>query len=388
MLLLTSERAWAHAMYMKLAHSTDTKGITGSTRSHIISRLHKAVKTVDGLLNALEDRSITGATDSDILETRAYAVSLAGAEEFEKQNWGACMKSYSIAWIIYSTLAASTKSDTFKDLLSSTVEPSIRYAAYQLRIPRTVAIPAIARKHFPRNDSVLMSVVEKLDSRILREPSKAKTESSESDTASRTITWRSRTVELEDASIAVALELVGTAIKALSEALSSTLADHPKEQAAAFDGILIASQDAVDATKHAIDELVAEGVSQGDKRMQSLQITRTAVSYDMISWRIGRNRVLTGQNDGALPGCGTITRPRVSKRAKRGNMEKEEPAGRRLSRLRERVVLYDSTLQSLDSIRELPGVAADIEFLKELEAKHNYFRALKYTHPCNTYFDY
>ena len=82
LLLLTSERAWAHAMYMKSAHSTDTKGITGSTRSHIISRLHKAVKTVQDLLNALDDRTTTGASDTDILETRAYAMSLAGAEEF------------------------------------------------------------------------------------------------------------------------------------------------------------------------------------------------------------------------------------------------------------------------------------------------------------------
>ena len=378
LLLLTSERAWAHAMYMKSAHSTDTKGITGSTRSHIISRLHKAVKIVKDLLNALEDRSTTGASDTDILETRAYATSLIGAEEFEKQSWEACVKSYSIAWVIYSALAASTKSDTFRDLLSSTIEPSIRYGAYHLRIPRTVAIPAIARKYFPKNDSELISEIEKLDTRILRESSRVKAESSDSDATSRTITWRSRTVELEDASIAVALESVSTAKKTLSETLSSTSVEHPKERAAAFDGILIASQDVVDATKRAIDELVAEGVSQGDKRMQSLQITRTAVSYDMISWRIGRNRVLTGQHDGAFPDTGTVAKPRENKKAKTGAVEKEESAGRRLSRLRERVVLYDSTLQSLDSIRELPGVAADTGFLKELDAKYDYFRALKY----------
>jgi signal recognition particle subunit SRP68 len=380
LLLLTSERAWAHAMYMKSAHSTDTKGITGSTRSHIISRLHKAVKTVKDLLSALEDRSTTGASDTDILETRAYAMSLTGAEEFEKQNWEACVKSYSIAWVIYSALAASTKSDTFKDLLSSTIEPSIRYGAYQLRIPRTVAISAITRKNFPKNDSELLSEIEKLDSRILRESSKVKTESSDSDAASKAIIWRSRTVELEDASIAVALESVSAAKKILSESLFKTSAEHSKEQAAAFDGILIASQDVVDATKHAIDELVAERVSQGDKRMQSLQITRTAVSYDMISWRIGRNRVLTGQHDGALLESSTLAKPRESKKAKAGTLEKEESAGRRLSRLRERAVLYDSTLQSLDSIRELPGVAADTGFLKEIDAKHNYFRALKYAH--------
>jgi len=370
---------------MKSAHSTDTKGITGSARSHIISRLHKAVKTVKDLLSALEDRPTTGASDTDILETRAYAMSLAGAEEFEKQSWEACVKSYSIAWVIHSALAASTKSDTFRDLLSSTIEPSIRYGAYQLRIPRTVAIPAIARKYFPKNDSELLSEIEKFDSRILRESSKVKTESPESDAASRTITWRSRTVELEDASIAVALESVSTAKKSLSETLSLTSAEHPKERAAAFDGILIASQDVVDATKHAIDELVAEGVSQGDKRIQSLHITRTAVSYDMISWRIGRNRVLTGQHDGALPDSRTVTKSPENKKAKAEAVEKEDSAGRRLSRLRERVVLYDSTLQSLDSIRELPGVAADTGFLEELDAKYCYFRALKYVCQSKTF---
>ena len=378
LLLLTSERAWAHAMFMKSAHSAGTKGITGSTRSHIISRLRKAVKTAESLLSALEDRSTTGASDVDILETRAYVVSLAGAKEFEKQNWEACVRNYSIAWVIYSALAASAKSDTFKDLLSSTIEPSIKYGAYQLRIPRAVAMPAIVRKYFPKNDSELVSKIEKLDSRILRESSKAKSEASDSDVASRTISWRSRTVELEDASIAVALDSVSTARKALTESLSKTSAEHPKEQAAAFDGILIASQDVVDATKHAIEELVAEGVGQGDNRMQSLQITRTAVSYDMISWRIGRNRVLTGPHDGALPDSNTLAKTRIFKSSQAVSVDKEESAGRRLSRLRERTVLYDSTLQSLESIRELPGVAADTRFLEELDAKHNYFRALKY----------
>ena len=375
--MLTSERAWAHAMSMKAAHSTDTKGITGSARSHIISRLHKAAKTVEGLLRTLEDQSTTKATTTDVLEARAYEMSLIGAEEFEKQGWEACVNSYSIAWAIYSALSTSSRSEIFKDLLSATIEPSIRYGAYQLRVPRTIAVAAIARKYFPRTDAELTSAISELDPEILRESSKIKPNSAEAEASSRTITWRARTVELEDASIAVALAAVSAATKGLSEALSSTLAERPKERAAAYDPVLIASQDAVDATKHAIDELVAEGVSQGDKRVQSLQITRTAVSYDMISWRIGRNRVLSGTSDGALLDSAPIAHVRRSK-VKVGKAEKEEGAGRKLARLREKAVLYDSTLQSLDSIKELPGVAADTLLLTELDAKYNYFRALKY----------
>jgi signal recognition particle subunit SRP68 len=48
-----------------------------------------------------------------------------------------------------------------------------------------------------------------------------------------------------------------------------------------------------------------------------------------------------------------------------------------LAHLREKAVLYDSILQSLDSIKELPGIAADEAFQEELQAKYNYFAALK-----------
>ncbi|KUJ10267.1 signal recognition particle, 68 kDa subunit [Mollisia scopiformis] len=374
LVLLTSERAWAHAMSMREVHSADKQGITGSTRSHIISRLHKATVYARNLFELLTDLSQTGANSEDVLEARAYAASLAGAKEFEKQNWEECVKSYSEARIIYSALATSTKSDMFKDLLSDPVDPSIRYGAYQMRLPRTVAIPTIARKYFPRSDSKLVSDVEKLDPDVLNEhPTRARAEAAESGDVPKTITWRSRTVDIEDAAIASTLASVNAAAKKLSETLASVTAVQAKERASAYDDILIASQDAVDATKHAIDELVGESVGQGDKRMQSLQITRTAVSYEMVSWRIGRNRVLVGERDGTA-----LDTPTVHQSKKKNQKPvKEEGTGRKLAHFREKAVLYDAILQSLDSIKELPGVAADSEFLEELESKHHYFSALK-----------
>jgi signal recognition particle subunit SRP68 len=179
---------------------------------------------------------------------------------------------------------------------------------------------------------------------------------------------------LEDAAIATALASVNAAARKLSETLASSTTSQPKDRASAYDDILIASQDAVDATKHAIDELVSEGVGQGDRRMQSLQITRTAVSYDMVSWRIGRNRVLVGERDGAVLDDSSANLP---KKKNRNKPLKEEGTGRKLAHLREKAVLYDSILQSLDSIKELPGIAADSALLEELEAKYGYFSALK-----------
>lgn len=181
-MLLTSERAWAHAMAMKAAHSEDNadKNITGSTRQHIISRLHKAVQTAKHVIDLVSD-SASGASETDVLEAQAYRYALAGAEEFEKQaegvkaknaspqRWNTCLTNFSAARIIYSSLLKATKKDLFKEVLAGTTDPSIRYAAYQSRIPRTVGVPAIAAKFFPKDNAELVKAVQKLDSAALEE---------------------------------------------------------------------------------------------------------------------------------------------------------------------------------------------------------------------------
>ncbi|KAL2267710.1 hypothetical protein VTJ83DRAFT_4987 [Remersonia thermophila] len=369
--LLTSERAWAHAMAMKASHSAGTKGMTSKTRSHIVSRLEKAARVADKLAEALAS-DLSGASPTDVLDARAYAALLKGAALFERQSWEPCLKSYAVSRIIYSALATSAKGDVFRDLLSETVDPSIRYAAYQAKIPRTQPVPAIARKAFDQADPALADQVRAVNPAALDDGG-----SDASKDAPTTLTWRGREVKIEDAAIAAAWAAVGTARAQLAENLASAGALHPKDMAAAYDGILTASQDAVDATKQAIDELRAEGVPQGDARMQSLQITRTAVSYEMISWRIGRNRVLVGDNDGASLEFGPTSRRKKKSDEPEGDRRKDEAPGRQIARLKEKVVLYDGVLQSLESIRELPGIANDEGLTRRLDGTSQYFTALK-----------
>ncbi|KAI0186027.1 signal recognition particle protein [Xylaria flabelliformis] len=379
LVLLTAERAWAHAMRLKALHAADTKGITGRTRSHIISRLDKAARAAEHLVRILSDTTAAAApaTDIDLLEARAYAAMLRGAADFEGQNWEDCMRSYATARIIYSALMTSIRGDILKDLLSETIDPSIRYAAYQSKVPRTLAIPTIARKAFPSSDEALVAQINTLAPNLLKQGDAA-AEKGQADVpnAPHTITWRSRQVSIEDASIALAIASTEAATARLAEKLKSSDVVLPKEMAAAYDEVLIASQDAADATKHAIDELKEEGVPQSDSRIQSLQITRTAVNYQMISWRIGRNRVLSGEHDGALLDSAPNT-TRKSKKDASLHKAKIEPPGRKVARLKEKVVLYDATLQSLESIKELPGVAADEGLLRQVDATTKYFHALK-----------
>ncbi|KAI0449185.1 Cupredoxin [Xylaria acuta] len=377
LVLLTAERAWAHAMRLKAVHAADAKGIAGRTRSHIISRLDKGARTAEHLARILSDTATTAATDADLLEARAYAAMLRGAADFEGQSWEGCMRSYATARIIYSALMTSVRGDILKDLLSETIDPSIRYAAYQSKVPRTLAIPTIARKAFPSSDEALVSQINKLAPNLLQQGDVvAEKGQTDPPNAPHTITWRSRQVRIEDASIALAIASTEAATARLAEKLASSDVVLPKEMAAAYDEVLIASQDAADATKHAIDELKEEGVPQSDSRIQSLQITRTAVNYHMISWRIGRNRVLSGEHDGALLDSAPNT-TRKSKKDASLHKAKIEPPGRKVARLKEKVVLYDATLQSLESIKELPGVAADEGLLRQLDATAKYFHALK-----------
>ncbi|KAL8807734.1 MAG: hypothetical protein Q9182_000545 [Xanthomendoza sp. 2 TL-2023] len=384
LLLLTAERAWALAMHMKSTYATDSsaQGTTGSTKRHIVSKLQKASIYAARLVNLLQEKDKSGASTESIIEARAYQQSLQGAIKFEKKDWEHCLQSYSETWLLYTALArsASTKQDdVFKDLLASTIDPSMRYAAYQLKLPRTISIETVVARYLQQADNPYVAEVLKSIPNLMQEPGATakNTATGESTDVPKAITWRSRKVNLEDAATAQALASVSAAEGKLTTFLAANLELDRRAKAAAFDGVLISSQDAVDAVKTAIDELTAEGVAQGDPRMQSLQITRTAVNYNLVEWRVGRNRVLCGDQDGATFETESGKKPRKPQADGKPPVVHEESTGRKLTRLKDRVALYDSTLQSLDSVQEFPGVAADRAFVSELEAKKAYFSSLR-----------
>lgn len=367
---------------MKTTHAADGSSITGSTKLHIVSRLRKSSLYAGHLVDLLQDRTVSGASITDVLEARAYYVSLLGTTQFEKQDWESCLQEFSEARLIYTNLAKSEDSRreaVFNDLLSSIIDPSLRYAAYQAKIPRTTSYETITDRYVSQRNSPYLDQIMKLNPNYSQDgaATKDKPRTKELENGPKTINWRSRTVNLEDAATAQALARVSAAEAKLSSFLASNKDVVRQAKAAAYDDVLLPSQDAVDATKTAIDELTAEGIPQGDRRMQALQVTRTAVNYALVGWRIGRNRMLCGAEDGAL------FEPEFTKSAKKppGKMDADnvdkESTGHKLKRLRERVVLYDATLQSLDSIKELPGVAADQAFISELEAKKAYFSSLR-----------
>jgi signal recognition particle subunit SRP68 len=393
LLLLTAERARAHALHIKTSHTEDAsgKGMTGGSRQHVISRLAKAAKTARDLVDLLNDADQSKASNQDLLESRAYAASLAGTEEFEKESggdqtsgekrWQECLKQYSMARVIYAALYEKERKETYKDLLANTVDPTIRYAAYQANLSRTIAIPTVAKRFFPRDDSNLIKLVEEVDPYALKDKPQPKTEGGKQavpQEVPNSVTWRGRKANIVDASIGQAL----AAVTAAEARLKSYLASHPsasnRDKASAYDDVLVASQDAADATKRATDELEKDKVDEGDPRMQDLRVTSLAVNYDLVSWRVGRNRVLVGAEDD-----GMMFEPQLQRKPKRLRKDgteypdKEEGRGHKLARLRERIVLYDASIQSINSVKELRGAMRDAAFVEELDAKTSYFHSLK-----------
>ncbi|KAI9688121.1 MAG: hypothetical protein M1822_001627 [Bathelium mastoideum] len=390
LLLLISERAWAHAMHLRSSHVEDQASgrVTGSARSHILSRLDKASKQSEKLVALLRPRDTTHSTETDLLEAEAYHSVLRGAEKFERDyvsedgqsnSWKACLSESSKARVIYQSLLHQTKRELFKEVLAGTVDPTVRYAAYKLQIPRSLALAAISKQYFPKDQPDLAIAITKLDPNALSENTAAKGDSTEAENVPNSITWRSRTANIADASIGQALAAVNTAARHLQAFLDSPENQRKsrQERAAAYDDVLISSQDTVDVTRRAIEELEREGVVEGDVRMQDLRVTDLTVNYALIGWRVGRNRILIGTHDGlSFSSEESKDQGSIGKDGKPPS-ERLESNGKISARLRDRIALFDAILQSIDSVKELRGAARDNDFMNELEAKKSYFRALR-----------
>lgn len=367
-MLLTAERAWSHAMEMKSALGAESGQLpSGSTRRQISSRIRRARDCAAHLVELLSDKGSNANFDC-VLQAHVYRLTLAGSFAFQRRQWPECVRHYSGARYVYDYLVSSNalgEGDLFRDLIISDVDQGLRYAAHQVGIPRATSIDDIVTRHLPQQDDELIARVHHRDHTIDRASPLASNEPSVPyREMPKSIVWRHRAVNIEDGGIANALAIVSSAETELMDFFSNSSSANVLEKAAAYDKVLIASQDAVDASKNAIDELTADGIPQGDHRMQTLQVSRTALHYKLVGWRVGRNRVLCGNADG------------LNLDASHGHAENGSKQ-RVILLIKERSVLYEAILQSLESVKSLPGVAADESFRREIEAKTAYFRSLR-----------
>ncbi|KAF8419654.1 hypothetical protein EV426DRAFT_538347 [Tirmania nivea] len=359
LLVYPSERAWAHAMHMKSFTSDSPDTVSPELRNHIRSRFAKAASYAKQL-RQLYATPESNASDVDIIEAAAYAMSLLGALAFEKGHWEDALREFAVSRMCYDALLVSggKNGEVYKEFLTSTVEPSIRYSAYQNGIARTVDIGVLARQFFPKEaEKELVERLKKVHSGAFEGAAVGEAmEGLEQASLVNEVHWRGRRALVEEMDIAVTLGAAKKAEEELGKVLEGKKAGSGGKRAAEdFDRVLAAWQECVDESKKAVDKAYGEGVSGADPRLQKLQLIYTYVNYGLIGWRVGRNRVMAEEIE-------------------RGLREAENV---QCGKVRELVVLYDAILQSLDQITELPGVAADEDFFQELEAKRGFFAALR-----------
>lgn len=278
-------------MHMRALVADDPESASPSLRAHVISRLHKASAHASALCTLLTPSSAPAPTA--LFEAHAYASLLAGAEAFEKEAWKAALSAFATVRVIFATLAKTAATETYRELQRDTVDPSVRYAAYQLQLPRSLDIASICRQFFPRDDRPdVVGALQQLDARVFDEQSDA---AQGAGTVS-SVAWRGRTAEVEEADVSVALadaQSAETAFYTAEEGGMDVDGDGEGEgNPEAFDTVLAAWQNAVDTVKRVIEERTAEGMAIGDPKMQNLQLTWTVVNYSLVSWRVGRNRVM------------------------------------------------------------------------------------------------
>ena len=325
-----SERAWAHAMHMKSLGADGTESSSRAVRDHIRSRLAKAASHARALQELCSDPA-SQASGVDIVEVTAYASSLAGTLVFEKRHWDEALRELAVSRACYDALLGTgaggsdkkSFADVYKEFLTGTVDPSIRYAAYQLGIPRTTDIAVLVKQFFPHeagNEDLVKRLNELYPSVLSDGGESEAVEGVEQTVVVNSVNWRGRVAPVEVGDIAVALGAAQKTEQELRKAMEGKKAGS-KRSADDFDGVLLAWQECVDETKKAIDKARGEGVGGADPRLQKLQLIYTYVNYGLIGWRIGRNRVMAEDIEASL---------------------KEEGIG---GQGRELVALYDAILQ-------------------------------------------
>lgn len=337
--LLLAERAWAHAMEAKaVLELTDSR----SKKKHVVSKLAKAAKYMTQLTGSIDDAPLSQVAK---LEVYTYESLILGSLAFEQHNWPKALKHFSASKVGLQVLStrdiAESSKELIRDLITTVVDSSLTYAAYQSKEARSVDIPTLAKQIVGKNGAAqLVSLINSLDRNALN---LSKVNSSTAELG--TITWRAHSAQVQDPDLASSI--------LAAQKLDAELEASPSAEVSAFDQLLQAWQEAADVAKESIDRIEsAESVTRHDQQKQQLYIVFTYIRYTLLLRRIQRDTILLRQ---------------LTQRETKSTHKKLEVN-------RDMVRLYDTILQSSGQLLELSGVHNDDDLFDSLTAFNQYFK--------------
>ncbi|KAF9213916.1 signal recognition particle subunit srp68 [Podila verticillata] len=348
LVLFQAERAWGYAMEIKALSVAldDTR-----KQTHYMARLKKAAK----LAQSLEDLCSSKAGKVDVrstLDAQAYSALMSAYVSFEAQEWQKALEKFSAARAIYDklSLAGTSHQEALCHAALDEVDPNIRFCGYRLRLAKdgVINVEELVKMSDANKGSgsdVLMREIENLIAQTRKEKAQDL----------QSLNWRSKTLPLKNAKLATAILAAQETASQLASAQGST-----ESKQELFDKVLQAYAEADKQVKKALKEDAAAAAkvksSKSEQNTAELNMVATYISFSTLKHSIDRNLVLAKDIYNKLEGDEATT-------------DKNEDV-----QYQNLVKAYDNIVQNLAAIQELPGVAADMKLLSEVENKLTFYK--------------
>ncbi|XP_002120160.2 signal recognition particle subunit SRP68-like isoform X2 [Ciona intestinalis] len=349
MLLMTSERAWSLAMYLKQEANSEPR-----KRHHMVEKMRKAVVLASELNTLCESSEKVDARTK--LEAQAYSAYMSGILQFELKDWVAAMDLFRKTQTIYGKLAdtMSKEEQTVYKTMVDEISPNIRYCAYT--IGDQSAMDDLMQMHGTGRQDPLLS--EKLDFLIAESREKKAESMSE-------IIWRNRTIRVKNNK--VRLFLIG--VKEFEKDLS-TIDDNDRDaRVEVYDRLLTECKDALQVTRDDIRTDPHSKASEKTNKVSDLQFLQSYLTYLRLTKTIQRNLLLLQDLQAKSPSM--LLSSGASDEAAAGDSTRRGPKPSDFIRL------YDGILQNLSEILSLPGVDVDSEMSDAVGSQRTAFQAFR-----------
>jgi len=298
-LLFSAERAWSYAMQLKSESLDEPR-----KHYHLMKRLRKAASYA----NQLEDvcKSYEKIDEKTLLDVQAYAALMTGYKLFEEQDWQAALEKFAIARTIYEKLAAAgdPQQEALCHSTIDSIDPNIRYCAYNLKIKNTsneddiAALVEMKLKSSSTGANFLDDKIEALLQKKIQEKASQFT----------SIAWRNHNIDIKNPKIAECILKANDAIKDL-ENTEVVDAKNEKEikqfnesvdnKLGRFSNVLDAYHDGQrQAEKELLeDKLATDKVtsSKSEEKTNNLKALFSYISYQRLMYTLKRNLLLIKQ---------------------------------------------------------------------------------------------
>jgi len=367
--LFSAERAWSYAMQLKSESLDEPR-----KHYHLMKRLRKAASYA----NQLEDvcKSYEKIDEKTLLDVQAYAALMTGYKLFEEQDWQAALEKFAIARTIYEKLAAAgdPQQEALCHSTIDSIDPNIRYCAYNLKIKNTsneddiAALVEMKLKSSSTGANFLDDKIEALLQKKIQEKASQFT----------SIAWRNHNIDIKNPKIAECILKANDAIKDL-ENTEVVDAKNEKEikqfnesvdnKLGRFSNVLDAYHDGQrQAEKELLeDKLATDKVtsSKSEEKTNNLKALFSYISYQRLMYTLKRNLLLIKQ----IEINNTYPNDENAKYCKPENVVK----------------LYDTIQQVINEVNELPFVDTDVSLSAILSIKTWYYKACRCLSCANIY---